>query len=109
MSTPSYDADRLTAFATALFAAAGMEQAKLVLSDVIYCDGAYSCAEGADGLVIVTEWEQFRALDLDRLKQQMARPVLIDLRNIYSGEDMGRHGFAYVGIGRSGPSSGARL
>ena len=47
----------------------GMEQAKKVLPDVTYCDGPYECAEGADALVIVTEWEQFRALDLDRLKQ----------------------------------------
>src|SRR2546428_9815182 len=59
----------------------GMEQAKTVLGDVVYCDGPYVCAEGADALVIVTEWEQFRALDLDRLKHVMASPVLIDLRN----------------------------
>src|SRR5438876_460295 len=60
----------------------GMEQAKAVLPDVTYCDGAYDCAEGADGLVIVTEWEQFRALDLEQIKQRMACPVLVDLRNI---------------------------
>jgi UDPglucose 6-dehydrogenase len=88
---------------------AGMEQAKLLLRDVTYCDGAYSCVEGADCAVIVTEWEQFRALDLDRLKQQMACPVLIDLRNVYAGEDMSQHGFLYVGIGRGGASSKARL
>ena len=50
----------------------GMEQAKKVLPELTYCDDAYDCAEGADALVIVTEWEQFRALDLDRLKQVMA-------------------------------------
>ena len=50
--------------------------------------------------MIVTEWEQFRALDLDQLKQRMARPVLIDLRNIYSTETMEKYGFLYVGIGR---------
>jgi UDPglucose 6-dehydrogenase len=61
----------------------GMEQAKTELSDVSYCDGPYSCAKGADALVIVTEWEQFRALDLPRLKEEMAHPVIIDLRNIY--------------------------
>ena len=77
------------------FDPAGMEQAKLVLPDVSYCDGPYSCADGADGLVIVTEWEQFRALDLDQMKQRMACPILIDLRNIYSSNDVDRHGFFY--------------
>jgi len=61
----------------------GMEQAKKVLNNVTYCNNPYECAQGADALVIVTEWEQFRALDLDRLKQAMsARPVMVDLRNI---------------------------
>jgi len=50
--------------------------------------------------VIVTEWEQFRALDLKRLKQSMAKPVLVDLRNIYQAEDVVRHGFAYESVGR---------
>jgi UDPglucose 6-dehydrogenase len=67
---------------------------------VTYCDGPYACADGADGLVIVTEWEQFRALDLEQMKQRMACPILIDLRNIYSDEEMKKHGFFYVGIGR---------
>jgi UDPglucose 6-dehydrogenase len=88
---------------------AGMEQAKPLLADVTYCDGAYACVEGADCAVIVTEWEQFRALDLDRLKQKMACPVLIDLRNVYAGEDMSRHGFLYVGVGRASANSKARL
>jgi UDPglucose 6-dehydrogenase len=83
------------------FDPAGMEQAKELIPDVTLCDGPYSCVEAADGLVIVTEWEQFRALDLDRMRQQMACPVLIDLRNVYSGEDMAQHGFLYVGVGRS--------
>src|SRR6266851_5441602 len=87
----------------------GMEQAKAVLPDVTYCDGPYSCADGADGLVIATEWEQFRALDLEQMKQQMACPVLVDLRNIYSSEDMGKLGFLYVGIGRSATISNAGL
>src|SRR5262245_1999131 len=56
----------------------GMEQARIVLNDVSYSQDAYSCAEGADALVIVTEWEQFRALDLSRLRDVMACPVLID-------------------------------
>ena len=81
----------------------GMEQAKLVLGNVIYCDGPYACAEGADALVIVTEWEQFRALDLDRLKQVMATPVLIDLRNIYLPQDVMQRGFVYDSVGRPNP------
>src|SRR5262249_14707909 len=78
----------------------GMEQAKDVLENVTYCESAYSCAEGADALVIVTEWEQFRALDLERLRKAMARPVVIDLRNVYRPDDMIKHGFIYTGIGR---------
>jgi UDPglucose 6-dehydrogenase len=84
----------------------GMEQAKTELSDIIYCDGPYSCAEGADALVIVTEWEQFRALDLGQLKQQMACPVMIDLRNIYRPEEVIAHGFRYESIGRNAQTSG---
>ena len=83
---------------------AGMEQAKTLLPDIAYADSAYACAEGADVLVIVTEWEQFRALDLARLKAIMARPVVVDLRNVYRPEDMARHGFAYHSVGRSGLS-----
>jgi UDPglucose 6-dehydrogenase len=82
------------------FDPAGMEQAKTILPDVTYCDGPYSCADGADGVVIVTEWEQFRALDFNRMKQRMACPLVVDLRNVYSGDEMERHGFLYVGIGR---------
>jgi UDPglucose 6-dehydrogenase len=78
----------------------GMEQAKTELSDISYCDGPYSCAEGADALVIVTEWEQFRALDLARLKREMACPVMIDLRNIYRPDEVTAQGFRYESIGR---------
>jgi UDPglucose 6-dehydrogenase len=78
---------------------AGMEQARKTLADVTYCDGPYECAEKADALVIVTEWEQFRALDLSLLKEAMAQPVIVDLRNIYRSEDMVRHGFVYIRIG----------
>jgi len=81
---------------------AGMEQAKPLLPDIAYADSAYACAEAADALVIVTEWEQFRALDLARLKAIMARPVVVDLRNVYRPEDMARYGFAYHSVGRSG-------
>jgi UDPglucose 6-dehydrogenase len=91
------------------FDPAGMGHAKMVLPDVTYCEGPYSCADGADGLVIVTEWEQFRALDLDRIKQQMACPVLIDLRNIYSRDDVEKHGFFYMGVGKPAPRVTMRL
>jgi UDPglucose 6-dehydrogenase len=80
----------------------GMAQAKKVLPDVVYCDGPYACAENADAMVIVTEWEQFRALDLERLKEAMAAPIIIDLRNIYRPEEMAKLGFIYESIGRLG-------
>jgi UDPglucose 6-dehydrogenase len=87
----------------------GMEQSKAILPDVVYCDGPYSCADGSDGVVIVTEWEQFRALDFNLMKQRMACPLLVDLRNIYSSDEMERHGFLYVGIGRKVPRHALRL
>jgi UDPglucose 6-dehydrogenase len=81
----------------------GMTQARHMLSGIEFCDGPYTCADGADALVIVTEWEQFRALDFDRLKAVMNSAVLVDLRNIYRPEEI--EGFAYHGIGRPGPRS----
>ena len=80
----------------------GMEQAMAVLDHVTFCDSTYTCAEGASALVIVTEWEEFRALDFARLKAAMAQPVLVDLRNIYRAEEMVRHGFAYTSVGGRG-------
>ncbi len=79
----------------------GMEQAKQVLADVTYYQGPYDCVEEADAAVIVTEWEQFRALDLERLRDLMACPVIVDLRNIYCPEDMKKRGFAYASVGRA--------
>ena len=79
----------------------GMEQAKSLIGNVTFCDDAYSCAKGAAALVIVTEWEQFRALDFDRLKTVMSQAVLVDLRNVYRPDEMSRRGFAYEGIGRA--------
>src|SRR5450830_1735279 len=79
----------------------GMEQAKPLLANVSFCDDAYACAEGASALVIVTEWEQFRALDFERLKAVMAHPVLVDLRNIYLSEEVARLGFVYESVGRA--------
>ena len=80
---------------------AGMPQAKNVLSGVTYADNAYACAENAEALVIITEWEQFRALDLGRLKATMAQPVVVDLRNVYPPEELRKHGSRYQGIGRA--------
>jgi UDPglucose 6-dehydrogenase len=79
---------------------AGMTQAKSVLSNVTFCQNEYECAQGASALVIVTEWEQFRALDFARLKKGMAQPVLVDLRNVYGRDEVARHGFIYEGVGR---------
>jgi UDPglucose 6-dehydrogenase len=81
---------------------AGMANAKELLPDVVYCDDPYTCAEGAGALVIVTEWEQFRALDLARLRHVMEQPVMIDLRNVYRPEETAKHGFVYEGVGRPG-------
>jgi UDPglucose 6-dehydrogenase len=78
----------------------GMEAAKRELPDITYCDDAYACADGADALVIVTEWVQFRALDLPRLKATMKQPVVVDLRNVYRPEEMAAAGFEYEGVGR---------
>ena len=79
---------------------AGMEQARHELPDIEYCDDPYLCARGADVLVLVTEWVQFRALDLERLKGEMAHPIVVDLRNIYRPEDMAALGFSYESVGR---------
>jgi UDPglucose 6-dehydrogenase len=78
----------------------GMEQAKQVLADVTYCQGPYDCVEEADAVVIITEWEQFRALDLERVRDLMACPVMVDLRNVYRPEDVKKYGFAYTSVGR---------
>jgi len=78
----------------------GMEQARKELPEIEYCKDAYECARQADALVIVTEWRQFRALDLKRIKQEMKHPVVVDLRNIYRPDEMAAHGFTYDSIGR---------
>lgn len=78
----------------------GVQQAKIVLEDVIYAADAYSAIEGADALTIITEWDAFRALDLDRVKVLLKAPVVIDLRNIYPPQDLISRGFNYISIGR---------
>ncbi|WP_412065356.1 UDP-glucose dehydrogenase family protein [Rhizobium sp. SYY.PMSO] len=77
----------------------GMDNARLVIDDIAYADDAYSAARDADALVIVTEWNQFRALDFERLKSVMKAPVLVDLRNIYRHDEVTKHGFAYTSVG----------
>jgi len=77
-------------------------EARQLLKDVDFKDDPYAAAEGADVLVIITEWDQFRALDLDRIKLLMKAPVLVDLRNIYKPDDMRARGFAYTSVGRPG-------
>ena len=88
---------------------AGMELAKPLLPDVQYCQSPYSAAEDADAVVIATEWEQFRALDLSRLKAIMAQSVIVDLRNIYRADEMRRAAFRYISIGRAGVELVANL
>jgi UDPglucose 6-dehydrogenase len=83
-----------------VFDPVGMPQAKKVLENVTFCRDAYACARGAHALVIVTEWEQFRALDLKEMASVMASSVIVDLRNIYSPEQVMRAGFHYCGVGR---------
>jgi UDPglucose 6-dehydrogenase len=78
----------------------GMANARPLMEGIDYAVGPYEAAEGADAVVIVTEWNQFRALDLDRLKSIMTSPVLVDLRNIYRPDEVTAHGFTYAGIGR---------
>lgn len=83
-----------------VFDPVGMEQAKNFLHGVAFAADAYSCAENAEALVIVTEWEQFRALDFKKLGQLMARRVVVDLRNIYRADELAKNGFVHVGIGK---------
>jgi UDPglucose 6-dehydrogenase len=79
----------------------GIEQARKELPDIHYCNDPYECVTGAHALVIVTEWVQYRALDLDRLKSAMKQPVVVDLRNVYRPEDMAARGFLYESVGRA--------
>jgi UDPglucose 6-dehydrogenase len=81
----------------------GVEQAQAVLTKVAYAADPYTCAAGAHALVIVTEWDAFRALDLKRLHAAMAEPVMVDLRNVYPRSEAVRHGFTYAGVGTTAP------
>ena len=78
----------------------GMAAARDLVENVTFAESAYGVAEGADAVVLVTEWNEFRSLDLERLKSAMASPTFIDLRNVYRPHEMRRHGFTYVSVGR---------
>ena len=79
----------------------GMDQARPLLPGVDFAQDPYACAAGADALVIVTEWNAFRALDLARLRATMRAPILVDLRNVYRPEEARQHGFSYSSVGRA--------
>lgn len=104
--SPAVDIVRLILKEGALVRAydpAAMEHARLVLSDgVTYCNDSYEAAEGADAVVILTEWNQFRKLDLARLKAALKAARLVDLRNVYDPASMRALGFEYAGVGRGG-------
>jgi len=79
----------------------GMEEAKEILTGIHWCGGAYESMNGADALAILTEWNEFRALDFDRIKSLLKKPVMVDLRNIYNPREMAEAGIQYFCIGRS--------
>lgn len=78
-----------------------MKEAAKTLRNVDYASGVYDCVQGSDAVLIITEWDQFRALDLNRIKSALRSPTLIDLRNIYKPDDMKRLGFNYHSVGRA--------
>ena len=82
------------------FDPASMEATREEIPEITYCDDSYQAAEGADGLVILTEWNQFRALEMDRLSDLLRQPLIVDLRNIYEPEKVAAAGVRYVSIGR---------
>jgi UDPglucose 6-dehydrogenase len=82
----------------------GREQAEPLLGEIEFADDSYAAANGADALVIVTEWEEFRAIDLNEMARRMRGTVLVDLRNIYNGAEAARAGLTYRGIGRGSSS-----
>jgi UDPglucose 6-dehydrogenase len=88
----------------------GVDSARTMLDDVAWCDSAYAAMEGADALALLTEWNEFRALDLGRAKSLMKRPVMVDLRNIYDPTAMAAAGFEYTSVGRPavGPAAKRR-
>ena len=78
----------------------GMEEAREMLPGTIFCENAYETMDGADALVIITEWNEFRLLDLERVKKLLSVPLLVDLRNIYKPDEIIKAGFDYYSVGR---------
>ena len=80
----------------------GMEEFKKVIGDerISYCNTPYDVAKGAEALVFLTEWNEFRNLELKKIKSLLSNPVILDLRNIYEPETMAGLGFTYIGVGR---------
>jgi UDPglucose 6-dehydrogenase len=78
----------------------GMEEAKKSMPDIVYCNDAFDTMQGADCLVLVTEWNEFRALSLSRIKSALKSPIIVDLRNVWDPEEMRASGFTYSSIGR---------
>ena len=78
----------------------GMKEARRLLDDVVWCESAYDAIGGADAVVIITEWNEFRALDLDRVRGLLKAPIMVDLRNVYEPLAMAAAGFNYISIGR---------
>jgi UDPglucose 6-dehydrogenase len=78
----------------------GEEQARELLPDVTFCPDAYDAAEGADAIALVTEWDEYRNLDLKKLAGAMSTPVLLDLRNVYTRAEAEEAGFTYEAVGR---------
>jgi UDPglucose 6-dehydrogenase len=80
-----------------------MQVAETYMPDVLYCATAYDVAKHADALLVVTEWNEFKQLDFEKIKRLMSQPVILDGRNIYDPQDMAEHGFVYRGVGRGVP------
>jgi len=83
-----------------------MNNAKKILGDIVYCDNPYAVAEGADALILVSEWNEFKQLDMQRISKSMRQAVLFDARNIYDPAKMKTLGFNYRGIGRGYDANG---
>jgi UDPglucose 6-dehydrogenase len=77
-----------------------MHNARLVLNDVAFFEDPYQTIEGCDALMVVTEWDEFRNIDMGRVKSLLKNPIIVDGRNIYTPEQMRALGFTYLGVGR---------
>jgi UDPglucose 6-dehydrogenase len=86
-----------------------MTEAKEMLPGAVFCGDAYETMEGADALAIVTEWNEFRLLDLERAKGLLSAPLMIDLRNIYKPDEIVKAGFDYYSVGREPVLAAARV